>query len=245
MVIFMFREKEKKCGKDRMAGIINGEVDVERLESDSDDFYAGYVAGVKAAYLFYIKRPKCTCPFQLCLSCDRSIPCDNCDFNHGFKRELSVDYCRGYSSGYERCSAAWDDFFPEEIRKDNGIFEYSNEEKDDYCERGEFDENGIWNSKYILGYKKGYNNGFEDGQSDGMDEVLELDEDVLDAIFEIRQQIKEIQGLAQRLEEPDAVTSRMVVELYGVQGKLTDLTQILVMDNVFMYWHKRQIEEDR
>lgn len=194
-------------------GIFNGKVDVERLDSDTEDFYQGYLAGARAAFLFYVKKPKCTCPFQLCLSCDRAIPCDNCEFNHGFKRELTTDYCRGYHQGYERRAAAWDDIFPEEIRKDNGIFEYSNEEQDDCCECRRFDEDDIWNSKYFLGYKKGYNNGFEDGLSDGMDEVLELDEDVLDAIFEIRQQIKEIQGLAQRLEEPDAVTSRMVVEL--------------------------------
>lgn len=228
-------EDDKNIDEDRLVGIINDEVEVERLESDSDDFYAGYVAGAKAAYLVYIKKPNHTCPLQLCLSCDRSIPCDRCDFNDGFKRELSEEYCQGYDAGYMKCSAAWGEIIIDDFRN-------FDEER---CECGRFDEEDILNPKYVKGYKNGYNRGFEDGLSDGMGDILELDGDVLDAIYEIREQIKEIQRVGQGLESPNAVTSCMVVELYGVQGKLSDLAQMLVMDNVFKYWHKRQVEEDR
>lgn len=229
------KEDDRKLDKDRLVGIINDKVEVQRLESDSDDFYAGYVAGVEAAYEVYLKKPAFNCHTGVFASCDRSIPCDRCDFNDGFKRELSEEYCQGYDAGYTKCSAAWGDLIPEGLRNADE-------------ERGEcryFDEEEIWNPKYIKGYKRGYNQGFEDGVDDGMGDILELDEDVLDAIYEIREQIKGIQGYARTVEEPDEITHRMVIELYTVQTKLTDLAQMLVMDNVFKYWHKRQIEEDR
>jgi len=226
-------KEEKNIDKDRMVGIFYGEVEVERLDTDTDDFYEGYVAGAEAAYEVYLKKPAYNCPTGVFSSCDRAIPCDKCEFNDGFKRELSEDFCRGYDEGYTTCSVKWSSLIPKSLRNaeeddDNNIY--------DGC---------VLNSKYEKGYRKGYNQGFEDGFNDGMGEVLVLDEDVLDAIYEIREQIKEVQRVGQGLENSDAVTSRMVVELYGVQGKLTDLAQMLVMDNVFKYWHKRQIEEDR
>lgn len=228
-------EDDKNLDKDRLVGIVNGVVEVERLDTDTEDFYKGYVAGAEAAYEVYLKKPAYNCHTGVFASCDRSIPCDRCDFNDGFKRELSEEYCRGYDAGYTKCSAMWGDLIPEGLRNVD----------EECCERGDFYEEDVLNPKYVRGYKNGYNRGFEDGFDDGMGDVLELDGDVLDAIYEIREQIKEIQRVGQGLENPDATTSKMVVELYGVQGKLTDLAQMLVMDNIFKYWHKRQIQEDR
>ena len=237
-------ENGEKSDKDRIVGIVNRRVEVERLDSDTEDFYTGYVAGANAAYVVYLKNDKFTCPFHPNIGCDRSIPCDECNFNTFFKRELSDDYRSGYDLGYERCSAAWSDLIPEGLRSLDAMEDY--EEDDD----GWYDGNcakeyeNALNPKYRDGFKKGYNSGFADGLDDGLGDILELDEEVLDAIYDIRQQIKDIQGLALGLDEPDATTSRMVIELYGVQGKLTDLAQTIVMDNVFKYWHKKQVEED-
>ena len=229
------KEDDNNLDKDRMVGIVNGVVEVERLDTDTNDFYAGYVAGAEAAYEVYLKNPAFNCHTGVFASCDRSIPCGKCDFNDGFKRELSEEYCRGYDAGYTKCSAAWGDLIPDGLRNTD----------DECCECGCFNEEDVLNPKYVKGYRTGYNRGFEDGVDDGMGDVLELDEEILDAIYEIREQIKGIQRVGQDLDNPDAATSRMVVELYGVQGKLTGLVQMLVMDNVFKYWHKRQIEEDR
>lgn len=98
-----------------------------------------------------------------------------------------------------------------------------------------------WDSDYIRAYKRGYNEGFEDGFDDGMGDVLELDESLLDAVYEVREHIKAIQGYARTAVEGNKLAHCVVMELYGLQGKVTDLAQMLAMDKVYDYWHKRDV----
>ena len=113
----------------------------------------------------------------------------------------------------------------------------------DEYECGHIEHEDIWAPDYIRAYKRGYNEGFEDGFDDGIGDVLKLDEGVLDAIYEVREHIKAIQGYARTSDEGNELIHRIIIELYGLQGKVTDLAQMLVMDKVFNYWHKRDVEE--
>lgn len=148
-----------------------------------------------------------------------------------FKKTLSEEYRSGYDEGYIDCSIKWSDLMSSSMR-----------DLDEY-ECGHIEHEDIWAPDYIRAYKRGYNEGFEDGFDDGIGDVLKLDEGVLDAIYEVREHIKAIQGYARTSDEGNELIHRIIIELYGLQGKVTDLAQMLVMDKVFNYWHKRDVEE--
>lgn len=215
-------EKEEDC---RLIGVVDGVVKVERLDTDTDDYYKGYVDGLRAAYEVYYLKKERNCPVSSHCSCDRSAPCSDCDMlDEDAKTAPSDDYKKGYEDGYFKGECGFFEQFEDDVE--------TPAEEDDLFKA--YDQG--YTEGLVEGREIGFNDGYDAGYKEAQSYNVILDGELLDQIYDFKEEI-----LSYRKEpwRENREHNDMIFELH--RG-LIELTENWVMNQVWDYWYKREEE---
>ena len=250
---------EEELKNYRMIGVVDGIVDVERLKTDTSNFYYGYRDGVRAAYEVLVEKPKFNCPYSTTCNCDKSIPCACCEGSPA-SVEISDDYKRGYDIGYEKgeelfydnpeFNAGWSKYVKDEEYFEKGHDMSYNRGYTDGVVRGydkakvEFAEGITYAEGHSAGYDEGYDVGYEVGIDVGYEEAINevdedhllLDRDLLEHLGYILYLTKSAISKTVKMADDNILTATYRKNLYSIHHEITALTEKLVMEQVYAFW---------
>jgi hypothetical protein len=237
---------------ERIIGFVDGELEVERLESDTEDYYRGLFAGVEAAIEVYGKKPTYNCTFHpLTGSCDKAQPCFGCAAAGIDCEEPTPDYFKGYEVGYDLGIA----YITEEAQRRTKRIEdaeKSNVIRVNFgCDEdllAPVDQEIAEGLQYAKGHSDGYNFGYDLGYEQGVEDVhldeVVLDSEFLDMVYNLKEDIRHltISGeTAEKLSFEDLRQHNFSV--YDCHHALIGIVEWWVMDKVYSYWNRKEKEE--
>ena len=225
----------------RVIGVVDGIVDVEKLDTDSDDFYKGYCDGINAAYEVIHDNPEFNCPHLPTCNCDKSIPCISCE-NAPAPIDASDDYMTGYDAGY---------------RKGEIIFRVENkEEKEELDElhcigtEEEFDEGFFENSYDVwydygrteglmqgrdIGYEYGFEKGYEEAEKNVREYNVVLSGEFLAEVKELSNKILSYQKKGEKDHN---------FMLYDINHALMNVVESWAMEQIYDFWSSSCEDDD-
>lgn len=220
---------------ERLIGFVDGNLEVERLPEDTDDFYRGLFAGVEAAIEVYGENPNFNCTYHPSTGkCEKKTPCFGCAASGIETEEPAPDYFRGYDVGY-----------------DLGI-SFILEENAEYWRdpEGYGDLDDLWHeiensetSEYAKGHQAGFDSGcavgYEEGLNDALASEVILDGEFLDITFNLREGLRGL--LVNDFENGRNTDFRFKV--FDCQHTLLNLVEWWAMEKVYSYWDKKEKEE--
>lgn len=233
----------------RLIGFVDGNLEVERLDSDTTDYYRGLFAGVEAAIEVYGKKPTYNCTFHpLTGSCDKAQPCFGCAASGIECEEPAPDYFKGYEAGYDLGISY---VAEEEERRKKRIEELqagnAYKSVDALWEELE-DDNFSEGLEYARGHSDGYNFGYDVGYEQGVEDVhndeVVLDSEFLDMVYALKEDIRRLaltKETAEKLSFEDLRQHNFSV--YDCHHALIGIVEWWVMDKVYSYWNRKEKEE--
>ena len=221
---------------EREIGYVDGNLEIERLETDSEDFYRGLFAGVESAIEVYGENPNFNCTYHPSTGkCEKKTPCFGCAASGIETEEPAPDYFKGYDAGYDLGVSF--------------VAEQENEYWRDPLVHGDLDDlfGEIENSdtsEYAKGHQAGFDLGCAVGYEEGLanalvDEVI-LDSEFLDIAFSLREGLR---GLLVNNFENKEYGRKNDFKIFECQHTLLNLVEWWAMEKVYSYWDKKEKEE--
>lgn len=242
---------------ERLIGFVDGNLEVERLESDTTDYYRGLFAGVEAAIEVYGKKPTYNCTYHpLTGSCDKAQPCFGCAASSIECEEPAPDYFKGYEAGYDLGIS----YVAEEEKRRLKICEEAERKAETLKEAFEVyrsiddlweeieneDEDFTEGLEYAKGHGEGYNWGYDAGYEQGVEDVhtdeVVLDSEFLDMVYKLKEDIRHltISGeTADKIPFEDLRCHNFAV--YDCHHALIGLVEWWAMDKVYSYWNRKEV----
>ena len=201
------------CSMKRIIGYVDGELEVERLETDSDDYYRGLFAGVESAIE---ENNQSSSYFGSIFS--------------GIKSEdATPDYFKGYEAGYDlgisyviekRIKPCEEIKIKEDIDISKGL-EYA--------------------KGYSDGYNYGYDIGYERGVEEVFNDEVVLESEFLDMVYALKEDVRRLALTGEAAEKLNFEELRKHnFAVYDCHHTLIGIVEWWAMDKVYKYWNKKE-----